>query len=261
MLIDSHCHLNFPDFKADLESCISRAADNGVDGMVSICTSLEEFEEVYAIAKAHSNVWCSLGVHPDSADEKAKATVEKLLELGGRDKVIGIGETGLDYYRGKQHEPVQKESFEIHIEAARRLKLPLIVHSREADSDMADILQTESSKPGGIKGVLHCFTSTRELAFKALDAGFYISFSGIITFKNAMNLRQIAREIPLDRILIETDAPFLAPQPYRGKRNEPAFVKHTAECLAGIREISLGEIAAATTANFYELFDKSKVRL
>jgi len=257
MLIDSHCHLNFKDFHNEVDKAVNDAVNNGVSGMVTICTELEEFEEVYEIAEKFNNVWASLGVHPDETGKKQLADVATLLKFGQRPKVVGIGETGLDYYRTKEFEKIQKESFRIHIEAARQLDLPIIVHTRDADADTAEILAYEAQK-GGARGVLHCFTSGKELAFKAIDMGFYISFSGIITFKSAESIREIAKNIPLENILVETDAPFLAPTPHRGKRNEPAFVKHTAEFLAHLRGISFEELAEATTANFFRLFSRAK---
>ena len=223
MLVDSHCHLNFPDFKADLADVIARAKAAGVGVMQTICTEVAEFEEVYGIAEANEGVFCSVGVHPNDSGKQEIVDSAWLIEQCLRKKVIGIGETGLDYHYETTDREHQKKSLYQHIAAARETGVPLIIHTRDADKDTADILSSEFPN-GNIRGVLHCFTSSRELADKALELGLYISFSGIISFKNATPLHEVIRHVPLDRILVETDAPFLAPVPFRGKRNEPAHV-------------------------------------
>jgi len=257
LLVDSHCHLNFPDFKDDLEAVITRAREAGVGVMQTICTEMEEFEEVAAIAQGHEGIYCSVGVHPNESQQKAKAELAALLERVGHPKVIGIGETGLDYHYAHSTHDVQRESFRVHIAAARASGLPLIVHTREAEEDTVDILAEEMGK-GAFKGVIHCFTSSKYLADKSVEMGFYVSLSGILSFKSAQDIRDTVKTIPLNRLLIETDAPYLAPIPYRGKRNEPSYVKYTNKILADIKGISEEECAAATTDNFFRLFDKAK---
>jgi len=257
MLVDSHCHLNFPDFKDDLEAVIARARGAGVQVMQTICTELEEFDEVAGIADAHEGIYCSIGVHPNESGEKMRAGVEDILLRASHPKVIGVGETGLDYHYETSSREVQQESFRIHIDAARRSGLPLIVHTREADEDTVNIL-SEEMKKGAFKGLIHCFTSSKYLADKSIDIGLYISLSGIISFKNAEDIRNTVKTLPMERLLVETDAPFLAPLPYRGKRNEPAYVAHTNRKLAEIKGITEEESARATTENFFKLFDKAK---
>jgi TatD DNase family protein len=239
-----------------LEEVIARARRAGVATMVTICTRLDEFEPVRRIAEAHDDIWCSLGVHPHEAGDEHGVSVEELIELADHPKVVGIGETGLDYYYEHSPRAEQQHCFRTHIEASRRTGLPLIVHARDADADMIAIL-AEAYEEGPFPGLIHCFTSGPELAEKALEIGFLISLSGIISFKNATALQAIARDLPLDRILIETDAPFLAPVPRRGKRNEPAYVVHVAEALAAIRGVEVAAIAAATTENFHRVFDRA----
>lgn len=256
MLVDSHCHLNFPDYKNDLPDVIKRAREAGVGVMQTICTEVSEFEEVYAIAEANEGVFCSVGVHPNDSGKQEIVDSKWLIEQCSRKKVIGLGETGLDYHYEHTDREHQKNSFYQHIIASRETNIPLIIHTRYADSDTAEILSLEISK-GNFRGVLHCFTSSKELADKAVEIGFYISLSGIISFKNATALHEAIRDVPLDRLLIETDAPFLAPVPYRGKRNEPAHVVHTNRILAGIKGISEEECARITTENFFRLFDKA----
>lgn len=256
MLVDSHCHLNFPDFKDDIEGVIARARDNGVGVMQTICTEIAEFEEVHALTKRYDEVYCSVGVHPNDSEHAEIARTEELVERAALPKVIGIGETGLDYYYEKSNRDVQKQSFINHIKAARQTGLPLIVHSRDAEEDTAAILHDEMGK-GGFTGVIHCFTSSSYLAEKSLEIGLYISFSGIVSFKNAQQIRDVAKEVPLDRILVETDAPYLAPTPHRGKRNEPAFVKHTNRIIAELKDISEEECARMTSENFFRLFNRA----
>lgn len=256
-LVDSHCHLNFPDFSKDIEDVIKNARHNGVGVMQTICTEVEEFDEVYAIAEKYEGIYCSVGVHPNESGEKKPADLQYLLDKAALPKVIGIGETGLDYHYERSDRKIQQKSFRIHIDAARQSGLPLIVHTRDADDDTMDILEEEMAR-GKFKGLIHCFTSSKTLAERAIAIGFYISLSGIISFKNAQDIRDTIKILPLERLLIETDAPFLAPLPHRGKRNEPAFVKYTNLKLAEIKGISEEECARITTENFFRLFDKAK---
>jgi len=256
MLVDSHCHLDFPDFADDIEGVLARAREAGVGAMVTICTHLSRFEQVAAIAEAHDRVWCSVGVHPHEAAGEGVGDPGPLLERAARPRVIGIGETGLDYYYEHSPRAAQQRNFRAHIAAARESGLPLIVHTREADDDTAAILREEHAA-GAFPGLIHCFTASGEFAEIAMELGFYISFSGIITFKKAEVLREIAREVPLARLLVETDAPYLAPVPRRGKRNEPAYVAHTAALLAEVRGLAPEALAQATTDNFFALFRKA----
>ncbi len=253
MLVDSHCHLNFPDFAADLGEVIARARAAGVGVMQTICTDMAEFDEVHAIAAQNEGIYCSVGVHPNDSGKQEIVSAQELIEKTSRPKVIGIGETGLDYYYEHSDRELQKRSFLEHIAAARATGLPLIIHTRDADDDMAAILQSEMEK-GAFKFLLHCFSSSRQLADIALALGGYISVSGIITFKTAGAIREIIAIVPLDRLLVETDSPYLAPTPHRGKRNEPAFVAQVNKTLAEIKGISEEECATATSENFFRLF-------
>jgi TatD DNase family protein len=256
MLIDSHCHLNFPDFADDLDAVLVRAKENGVDVMLSINTQLSEAKDIQAIADRYPQVYCSVGVHPhDAADYAGDALLAQIKALAHHPKVVGIGETGLDYYYNKSPCDAQISSFCDHIRAACDLDLPLIIHTRDADADTIACLKDVGQ--GQAKGVFHCFSGSANLAVLALEMGFYISLSGILTFKKSDDLRQIAKTVPLNRLLVETDAPFLAPVPHRGKRNEPAFTKHTAEVLADLKGVSYLEIAKITTDNFFTLFSKA----
>ncbi|MCC7273077.1 MAG: TatD family hydrolase [Alphaproteobacteria bacterium] len=257
MLVDSHCHLDFPDFAVEREAVLARARAAGVGTMLTIGTKVSEFPRVRAIAEAHPDIWCSVGIHPHEAASEPDTGADALAALARHPKVVGIGEAGLDYFYDHSPRDRQQEVFRVHALAARTTGLPLIVHARDADEDMAAILAAESGG-GALKGVLHCFSSGRRLAETAVALGFYISFSGILTFKKADELRAIARDLPLDRLLVETDAPYLAPIPHRGKRNEPAFVTYTAAMLAAVRGVGVGEIEAATTANFFRLFDRAR---
>lgn len=257
LLVDSHCHLNFPDFRDDLEGVIARARNAGVSVMQTICTEMQEFDEVHAIASRFDGVFCSVGVHPNESGKTQVVSAQELIDKANLPKVIGIGETGLDYYYETSDRQSQKLSFLEHIKAAQVTGLPLIVHTRNADEDMAEILLSERSK-APFSAVLHCFTSSKELADAAIAAGFYISLSGIISFKSAANLREIAKDIPLDKLLVETDAPYLAPMPHRGKRNEPSYVIFTNRILAEAKGISEEECANITTENFFRLFSKAK---
>lgn len=257
MLVDSHCHLNFPDFKDDLEGVISRAREAGVGVMQTICTEMAEFEEVYGIAERFEGIYSSLGVHPNDSGKTDIVSHTELVRLAARPKVIGIGETGLDYHYETSDRESQKASFLEHIRAGRITGLPLIIHTRDADEDTIGILQEEMGK-GAFKAVIHCFTSSKYLADEAVKMGFYISLSGIISFKNAQGIRDGIADVPLERLLVETDAPYLAPVPHRGKRNEPSFVVHTNKMLAEVKGISEERCAEITTANFFTLFDKAK---
>ncbi|WP_207478633.1 TatD family hydrolase [Arenibaculum pallidiluteum] len=256
MLVDSHCHLDFPDFAEERDEVVARAERAGVGRMVTISTHLSRFDRIRAIAEAYPSVYCSVGVHPHNAGEElAEVSVDRLVDLARHPKVVGIGESGLDYYYDKSPRDAQAASFRLHCRAAAVAGLPLIVHSRDAEEDTAAILAEEGAGKG-LRGVMHCFSSARYLAEKALELGFYISFSGILTFKNSDELRTIARDVPLDRLLVETDAPYLAPVPKRGKRNEPSFVAHTAAVLAEVKGVAPAELARVTTENFLRLFDR-----
>lgn len=259
MLVDSHCHLDYLERDGqDLEEVVGRAARAGVGRLVTISTKLSEFPSVLAIAERFEAVYCSVGVHPHEAGEEGQGSPEKLLALAEHPKVVGIGETGLDYFYEHSPREAQQRSFRAHIAAARETGLPLIVHARDADEDTVSILQEEQAK-GAFPGVIHCFTAGPELAEVALSIGFSISLAGVVTFKKAEALRETVRQVPLDRLLVETDSPYLAPVPMRGKRNEPAFVVHTAERLAELKGVSPADLAEATTANFFKLFSKVPV--
>jgi TatD DNase family protein len=255
MLIDSHCHLDFEDFATERDLVVQRARDAGLARMITICTRIDKFDLISAIAETYEDVYCSLGTHPMHAHEERVVSSAEMMALANHPKCVGIGESGLDYhYDGAPRELAQKV-FRNHIAAARETGLPLIIHSRDADADMAAILIEEMGK-GAFKGLLHCFTSSKQLAETALSLGLFISFSGILTFKKSDELREIAKLVPLDRLLVETDAPYLAPQPFRGKRNEPAFVVETAKVLAKVKMVTEAEIKAVTTANVLTLFAK-----
>ena len=256
LLVDSHCHLDYAPMAEDVAGTLARARAAGVGTFLTIGTKLRDFPRVRAIAEANADVYCSVGVHPhEAAGEHADA--EKLIELARHAKVVGIGESGLDYYYDKSPRDRQRENFRAHIRAAAAAGLPLIVHARDADDDTAALLG-EARAEGPLKGVLHCFTSTRALAEAALRLGFYVSISGIVTFKNAEALREVVRALPLDRLLVETDSPFLAPVPMRGKPCEPAYVTHTAAKVAELKGIDRETLARTTTANFFALFDRAK---
>ena len=255
-ITDSHCHLDFPDFDGALPDFIARAAAAGVHRMVTICTKLRNAPAVRAISEAYDPVFWAAGTHPMSAAEEPMATVEELVTLAQHPKMVGIGETGLDYHYTADSKPVQQESLRVHIEAARRTKLPLIIHARAADTDMARIL-SEEHRAAPYTCVMHCFSSGPALAEAALDLGFSLSMSGIAAFPKSQELRDIFARAPLDRILVETDSPYLAPPPHRGKRNEPAFVAHTARKGAEVFGMDYAEFAATTEANFERLFTKA----
>ncbi|WP_071798350.1 TatD family hydrolase [Natronohydrobacter thiooxidans] len=255
-IVDSHCHLDFPQLAEDLEAVIARARAAGVTRMVTICTKLRELPRVQAIAEAHEGVFFAAGTHPMSVADEPMVSVEELVALAAHPKMVGIGETGLDYHYTAESAGVQSQSLRVHIEAARQTGLPLIIHARDADEDMARIL-TEEHRAGSYSCVMHCFSSGEGLAQAALDLGFYLSMSGIAAFPKSESLRAIFRAAPLERLLLETDAPYLAPPPYRGRRNEPAYTVHTAEAGAALFDLPLSEFAAATTANFNRLFRKA----
>ncbi|MDA0704046.1 MAG: TatD family hydrolase [Proteobacteria bacterium] len=257
MLVDSHCHLDFPDFAEERDEVVRRARANGVGAFVTICTKLSHAAEIRAIAAQYDDMWCSVGVHPHDADEEGVENPAEIVALTEFPEVVGIGESGLDYFYDNSDRAAQRRSFQSHIEAARETGLPLIVHTRDADDDTIEMLR-DGTADGRLKGLIHCFSTSRELAEKSIELGFYISLSGILTFKRAEELREIARDLPLDRLLVETDAPYLAPVPKRGKRNEPAFVTHTAACLAEVKGVAPEALAEATTANFFRLFEKAR---
>lgn len=256
MLIDHHCHLDFPDFADDLDGVIARAGAAGVGLMVTISTRIRTFDKVLAVAERYDNVFCSVGTHPHNADEERDVPLEDIVRLSAHPKVVAIGEAGLDYYYKNSSPEAQAEGFRKHIKAARETGLPLEIHAREADDDTLQILREAHEEGGAFPAILHCFTGGEKLARGAVDLGLTVSFSGIATFKTAQDLRDIAASLPLDRILVETDAPYLAPVPYRGKTNEPAFVAHTAGAIAKARGMTLEALANATTENFFRLFRK-----
>lgn len=252
MFVDSHCHLDFPELAQQLPDLLTRMAQNQVTHALCVSVDLPDFPRVRSLAEHHPNLFASVGVHPDYQDT-TEPSVTQLIELGAHEKVVAIGETGLDYYRLKEDLEWQRTRFRTHIRAARELNKPLIIHTREAAADTLKIMREE--KAGEAGGVMHCFTESWEVAEAAMELGFYISFSGIVTFKNARALKEVATRLPLDRMLIETDAPYLAPVPYRGKTNEPAWVKHVAEEIAHLRQDSSQNIGESTTRNFFKLFN------
>jgi len=256
MLIDSHCHLDFEALTADRDGVLARAAAAGVTGMVTISTHVEKFSTYAAIAEQYENIWCSVGTHPHHADEELHIQVDDLVRLSAHPRCVAIGEAGLDYFYDNAPREAQATGLRRHIAASRITGLPLVIHSRKCDDDMAAIL-TEEIGQGAFPFVLHCFTAGQALARTALDLGGYISFSGIITFKNAEDIREVAKFVPADKFLVETDAPYLAPIPHRGQSNEPSFVRHTAEKVAEIRGVSLEQVGLETTANFARLFSKT----
>jgi TatD DNase family protein len=257
MLVDSHCHLDFPEFVPELDAVLARAREADVRVCVTIGTTLANFPKVLAVAERFENVYCSVGVHPHEAKVEPLTDAAPLLERAQNPKVVGIGETGLDYYYGHSPREMQIANFRAHIAAARELKLPLIVHTRDAEDDTIAILEEEMGQ-GAFTGLIHCFTGTQRLADAALGLGFCISASGIATFKKSEELRDVLKTVPLDRLLVETDSPYLAPMPHRGKRNEPAFVKYTAAALAELKGVNLDQLASTTTDNFFRLFTRTK---
>ncbi|MBL6946946.1 MAG: TatD family hydrolase [Rhodospirillales bacterium] len=258
MLVDSHCHLDFPDFQDDLDGVVARARDAGVGHMLTVGTHVTRFDAVLAIAEAYDFIYCSVGIHPHEAAKEPEISSAHLVRMAARHpKIVALGESGLDFHYEYSPREAQERVFRAHIAAARETGLPLIVHTREADNETIEILR-EEQKTGAFPGVIHCFSSGREMAEAAIDMGMYVSLSGIVTFKAAQALRDIAKDIPLDRLLVETDAPYLAPVPKRGKTNEPAFTAYTAACVAEIMEVSFPEFAEQTTANFFRLFSKAE---
>jgi TatD DNase family protein len=255
MLIDSHCHLDFPDFARELDAVMARAQGAGIARIVTICTRIKKHGDVLAVAERFPDVYCSVGTHPHHAHEELDITLDGIIARTRHPKVVAIGEAGLDYHYDNSTPAAQEQGLRTHIAAARETKLPLVIHSRDADDDMARLLEEEMGK-GPFPAVLHCFTGGPELARRAIGLGLSISFTGILTFKNSEGLRAIAESLPADRVLVETDAPYLAPSPHRGKRNEPAFVVETAKVLAATRCTSFEEIARQTTDNFFRLFSK-----
>jgi TatD DNase family protein len=255
MLVDSHCHLDFPDFASDLDAIVARAAKAGIGRMVTISTRVRRLGELIAITEQYDNVYCSVGTHPHHADEEDGISAEELVQLTRHPKVVALGEAGLDYFYDNGSPEAQARGFRAHIAAARTTGLPLVIHTREADEDCGHILEEEIAK-GPFLAVLHCYTGGRELAMKAIALGLSISFTGILTFKKSVVLRALAAELPADRIMVETDAPYLAPGKFRGKRNEPAYVVEVAKVLAEARGVSLEEISRQTTENFFRLFSK-----
>jgi TatD DNase family protein len=258
MLIDSHCHLDFEALSADLDGVMARAAAAQVVGMVTISTRVEKFSTYAGLAERFPNVWCSVGTHPHNAHEELHVTVDELVRLSAHPRCVAIGEAGLDYFYDNAPRESQATGLRRHIAASRITGLPLVIHSRQADADMAAILE-EESRAGAFPFVLHCFTAGIDLAQRALALGGYISLSGIVTFKNSQEIQEVARIVPADRYLVETDAPYLAPIPHRGQSNEPSYVRHTAEKVAEIRGLSLEQVGAETTANFGRLFSKTGV--
>jgi TatD DNase family protein len=255
MFIDSHCHLDFPDLAQNMEGMLAAMRENEVGYGLCISVNLRDFPKVLAVAESQPNLYATVGIHPDYENEE-EPTVERLVDLAQHPKVIGIGETGLDYYRLEGDLEWQRQRFRTHIRAAIAAGKPLVIHTREAAEDTLAIMQEEEAERAG--GVMHCFTESWDVAQRAMAMGFYISFSGIVTFKNAAALKELAQLVPLDRMLIETDSPYLAPVPFRGKTNQPAYVKHVAEEIARLRNISVEEVGAATTANFFRLFRQAQ---
>ena len=255
-LIDSHCHLNYEGLAERREEVLANARGAGVTGFLNISTRQREWNDVIAVADANPDVWATVGVHPHEADAHPDLGAGVLTDAASHQRVIAIGECGLDYYYDKSDRAAQRERFQAHIEAARATGLPLVVHTRDAEEDTAAMLEQAVNK-GGVRGVLHCFTGSWQLANKALDLGFYVSLSGIVTFKNAQDLQHTARKLPSDRLLLETDSPFLAPIPHRGRTCEPAFVADTARFVGDLRGVDVGTLAEQTTDNFFELFDKA----
>lgn len=255
MLVDSHCHLDFPAFADELDAVVERARAAGIGRMVTISTRIRQFAKLREIVNRLDDVYCSIGTHPHYAAEELDVSAAELITISQEDKVVAIGEAGLDYHYDNSPRDAQERGFRTHIAAARETGLPLVIHARDADNDVAHILEEERGK-GAFPFVLHCFTGGADLAKRGVALGGYVSFSGILTFKNSGTLRAIAASLPSDRILVETDAPYLAPGPWRGKRNEPAFVVETARVLAEVRGVTPGAIADMTTANFFRLFSK-----
>lgn len=257
MLVDSHCHLNYKGLVEEQGAVLDRARQSGVTAMLNISTRESEWRDIVATAEREPDVWASIGIHPHEADAHPDIDLAKLVSEAAHPRVVAIGETGLDYYYEHSDRERQKQSFRTHIHAARETGLPIIVHTRDAEDDTADIM-AEEMEQGAYTGVIHCFTASDDFAQKALAMGLYISISGIVTFKNAKDLQESAAQLPADKLLVETDAPFLAPVPHRGKTGEPAFVADTARFLAALRQEDFGELCERTSANFYQLFTKAR---
>lgn len=257
MLVDSHCHLDFADFDVDRAELMARARASGVQTMVTISTRIKKFPVIAAIAEGDPNIWCSVGTHPHNAHEEPDTSLADLVDLARHPKCVAIGEAGLDYHYDKSPRDVADRVFRVHIAAARETGLPLVIHARDADADMIAVLRDEMGK-GAFPAILHCFSSGPDLARVGVELGLMVSFSGILTFKNSEDIRAIAKTVPLERLLVETDAPYLAPTPYRGKRNEPAFVAETAKVLAAVKGVTADEMARITTDNFFRVFTKAQ---
>lgn len=256
LLVDSHCHIDFDPLGGEVEAVIARARDHGVGYMLCVSVNMEDYPQVLALAHKHETVFASVGVHPN-ATGCHEPDVDELIDKAGDEAVVAIGETGLDYFRTEGKMDWQHERFRTHIEAAKAVNKPLIIHTRDSSADTLTIMEQMGAREAG--GVMHCFVEDWDTARRAMDLGFYISFSGIVTFKNAQELKEVARKVPLDRMLVETDSPYLAPVPYRGKTNEPAFVRHVAEHIAELRGVEVETIAQATTENFFNLFSAAKI--
>jgi TatD DNase family protein len=257
MLVDSHCHLDFPEFEGELDDVVSRAGNAGVDYMMTICTHVTKFTQVLAVATRYDNMWCTVGIHPHNAGSEPETTAETLMSMADNPKVVALGETGLDFYYDHSPRERQETAFRAHIDAARETGLPLVIHTRDADDDMIRILRDEHEK-GAYPGVIHCFSSGPALAEAALDLGLYISISGIVTFKTADELRETVKIVPVERLLVETDAPYLTPVPHRGKRNEPAYTANTAAVVADLKGLDIDSFAETSTENFFRLFNKAQ---
>lgn len=257
MLVDSHCHLDFPDFEEDMDEVLARAQEAGITTMMTICTHVTKFDQVFDIAKAHENIYCTIGIHPHNAETEPVISVEDLTSKAVHPKVIGFGETGLDYFYEHSPRAIQQSQFRTHIEAARLLDLPVIIHTRDAEEDTLRIIEEEYEK-APFKGLIHCFSASTGFAKRVVELGLYISISGIVTFKSAQEIRDAIKEVPLDRLLVETDAPYLSPIPKRGKRNEPAFTAFTAAKVAQVKGIDANDFAKQSTDNFFRLFSKAK---
>ncbi len=258
MFIDSHCHLDFPELAADRDAVLQLMRDNRVTHALTISTTLKTFPDVLRVAEMNDNMWCSAGVHPDEQVDDHEATLEELLAMADHPKVVAIGETGLDYFRLTEPLDWQRERFRIHIRAAKQCGKPLVIHTRNSSADTLRLMKEGSAAEVG--GVMHCFTETQEIADAAIAMNFHISFSGIVTFKSAKALQEVAKRVPLDRMLIETDSPYLAPTPFRGKMNQPGYVRYVAEYIATLRGVAVEEVAAATTENFFRLFADARPR-
>jgi len=256
-LVDSHCHLDFPDFEGELDDVVARAGNAGVDYMMTICTHVTKFQQVRDVAARYANMWCTVGIHPHNAEKEPETSAETLMAMADDPKVVAFGETGLDFYYDHSPRERQERAFRAHITAAREMNLPLVIHTRDADEDMVRILKDEHEK-GAYPGVIHCFSSGQALADAVMALGLYVSISGIVTFKTADALRETVKTVPMDRLLVETDSPYLAPVPFRGKRNEPAYTANTAAKVAEIKGVDTETLGAATTENFFRLFSKAQ---